>query len=147
MDQQVTRALLPQSPYKKRSLKSYHIKYFGMFFVILMMLSAIRVFVNYATIQSSIQQVVQETWSLFRQKQYAQIQAYVYTLPESRNFISHDNGIVLPWERVFVIVPWTGDVSTWMQNNVIETKVEDTIEKKLSPFASWIVYFGQKMNK
>lgn len=147
MEQQVTRALLPQSPYKKRSLKSYHIKYFGVFFVILMMLSAIRVFVNYATIQSSIQQVIQETWSLFRQKQYAQIQAYVYTLPESKNFISHDNGIVLPWERVFVIVPGTGDIASWMQNNVVETKVEDAVEKKLSPFASWIVYFGQKMNK
>lgn len=147
MDQQVARALLPQSPYKKRSLKSYHIKYFGVFFVILMMLSAIRVFINYATIQSSIQQVVQETWSLFRQKQYAQIQAYVYTLSESRNFISHDNGIVLPWERVFVIVPWTGDVSTWVQNSVVEVSKEETIEKKLSPIASWIVYFGQKMNK
>jgi hypothetical protein len=61
MNQQGTRALSPQSPYKKRTLKSYHIKYFGMFFVIFMMLSAIRVFVNYATIQSSIQQVVQET--------------------------------------------------------------------------------------
>lgn len=93
-------ALAPKSPYKKRTFKPAHIKYGGAFLAFFMMIGAIRVFLNYATIQSSIEHVIQERENIIRQEQYSALQAYVYSLPISKTFISHDNGILLPGEKI-----------------------------------------------
>jgi hypothetical protein len=61
-----------------------------------MMISAVRVFVNYATIQTSIARVVAERESISRHKQYAALQAFAYTIPEASLFIAHDNNVLLP---------------------------------------------------
>ena len=61
-----------------------------------MMIAAIKVFINYATIQTSIEQVMKDTISISRHKQYISLESYVYRLPEAQKFMAHDNGIVLP---------------------------------------------------
>ncbi len=110
------------------------------------MIAAIKVFINYATIQTSIEQVMKDTISISRHKQYVALQSYVYRLPESEQFISHDNGIVLPGERVFMKVIWTWAVSSW----VVQTwalSPQEVTERWLSPITSWIEYFSKKMNR
>lgn len=146
MENITSRALLPQSPYKKWRLKPYHIKYYWLIAVFLMMIAAIKVFINYATIQSSIEQVVKDTLSLSRHKQYVALQSYVYRLPEADQFIAHDNWILMPGERVFMKVLWTWTVNTWaVQTGSILTP-EDITERGLSPVVSWIEYFSKKMD-
>lgn len=110
------------------------------------MIAAIKVFINYATIQTSIEQVMKETISISRHKQYVALQSYVYRLPESEQFIAHDNGIVLPWERVFMKVMWTwnamsGSTTTWWLTQ------QEISERGLSPIKSRIEYFSKKMNR
>ena len=100
MQQPNVSALSPQSPFKKRELKPAHIKYGGAIFAFLMMIGAIRVFLNYATIQSSIEHVVKERAAIMQHEQYSALQAYVYSLPISKTFIAHDNGILLPGEKI-----------------------------------------------
>ena len=60
------------------------------------MISAIKVFVNYAKIQTSIAQVIAERENISRHKQYSAIQAFSYTMPEAQQFIAHDNSSLLP---------------------------------------------------
>lgn len=110
------------------------------------MIRAIKVFINYATIQTSIEQVMKDTISISRHKQYVALQAFVYRLPESEQFIAHDNGIVLPGERVFMKVMWTwavssGTVQTWALSP------QEITERGLTPITSWIEYFSKKMNR
>ncbi len=97
-------ALLPQSPYKKRTLKPYHIKYYGLIFVVFMMIAAIQIFVNYATIQTSIIDVTREREQISRHTAYLSLQAFIYTLPESKIFMAHDNSILLPNERIITTI-------------------------------------------
>lgn len=140
------RALLPQSPYKRRTLKPYHIKYYWLIAVFLMMIAAIKVFINYATIQTSIEQVIKDTVSISRHKQYVALQAFVYRLPESEQFIAHDNGIVLRWERVFVKLQWTWSVLSWSVQTW-EMLSPELTAKSLTPISSWIYYFSNKMKR
>jgi hypothetical protein len=74
------------------------------------------------------------------------LQAYVYRLPEAEQFISHDNGIFLPWERVFMKVTWTWTVLTWTVQTWSFSPQEIT-ERLLTPITSWIEYFSKKMNR
>jgi hypothetical protein len=99
---QTARAALPQSPYKKFTLKPSHIKYYGPIFVFLIMIAAIKVFLNYATIQTSIQQIKKETQMIQRRTQYEGLQKYMYSRPESQVFMAHDNGVLLEKERIIV---------------------------------------------
>jgi hypothetical protein len=144
MENITARALLPQSPYKKRKLKPYHIKYYWLIVVFLMMIASIKVFINYATIQTSIEQVMKDTISISRHKQYAALQLYAYRLPEAEQFIAHDNGIVINGERIFVKTTWpkslSGSIQTW---SIIP---ETIVKKEVSPFRSWMQYFSNKMN-
>lgn len=147
MEASQSRALLPQSPYKKWTLKPYHIKYYWLIAVFLMMIAAIKVFINYATIQTSIAQVIRETNDINRHKQYVAIQAFVYRLPESEIFISRDNSILLPGDRIFVKrhnTTWTVAANPASSS---ELSVEDVKHAALSPFMSWITYFGDKMSR
>lgn len=99
--------LLPQSPYKRRHLKPYHIKYYGMVAVLFMMFWAIQVFVNYATMQTSITDVMQEKDEIHRHTSYLALQTVIYSLPESAIFVAHDNGMLLPGERIMMAMPHT----------------------------------------
>lgn len=141
-------ALLPQSPYKKRTLKPYHIKYYGLIFVVFMMIAAIQIFVNYATIQTSIVNVTRERDEISRHTAYLSLQSFIYTLPESKIFMAHDNSILLPNERIMTSIkltptsPGTGEsIATW---NSISTWNNTTLTK---PWKSWVLYFGEKMSK
>lgn len=110
------------------------------------MIASIKVFINYATIQTSIEQVMKDTISISRHKQYVALQSYVYRLPEAEQFIAHDNGIVLPWERVFVKVQWTWTVlSGATQTGALSS--QEISERWLSPLSSWIEYFSKKINR
>ncbi len=151
-------ALSPQSPFKKRELKPAHIKYGGAVLAFFMMIGAIRVFLNYATIQSSIEHVIQERETILRHEQYSALQAYVYSLPISKTFIAHDNGILFPWEKIMremakediaILgsgsswnITWmlTEDFSSWwkIQN------LDNQIFTGLPAWKSWVVYFGKK---
>lgn len=144
MEHWTNRALLPQSPYKKRSLKPYHIKYYGLIAVFLMMITAVKVFINYATIQTSIAQVMKDTINIWRHRQYKLLQSYIYRLPESSQFIAHDNSILLPWERVFTRIVGTWSIA-WSWSAANKDALISQAQAQLSPFMSWIQYFGKKM--
>ncbi len=145
-------ALLPQSPYKKRTLKPYHIKYYWLILVIFMMIAAIQVFVNYATIQTSIVNVTREKAEIERHKAYLSLQAYVYTLPESKIFIAHDNSILQQWERIMTkvslpdVITSSWDTQTWsmLTGDLIQSW---TVNHLVPPWKSWVLYFWEKMDK
>ena len=156
-------ALSPQSPFKKREFKPAYIKYGGAFLAFLMMIGAIRVFLNYATIQSSIEHVIEEREMIMQHEQYSALQAYVYSLPISKTFIAHDNGILLPWEKIMRKMEkgevailqglsgngQSGSKSTsdsWSQS--IQESSWWSMEQMfygLPAWKSWVVYFGKKM--
>lgn len=142
MQGQQVNAMLPQSPYKKWTLKPYHIKYYGLIAVFFMMISAVKVFVNYATIQTSIARVSAERESIARHKQYSALQAYAYTIPEAAQFIAHDNSLLLPGEHIFLFTQGTGAAATWIDQGTqgIQPEIPE-----MSPWQSWIYYFAQKM--
>ncbi len=140
-------ALLPQSPYKKRSLKPYHVKYYGVIFVVFMMIAAVQIFVNYATIQTSIASVTREREEIIRHTAYLSLQSFVYTLPESKVFMAHDNSILLQNERIMSnikIIPINQTWSAQSTGEVITTWNNTTITK---PWKSWVLYFADKMSK
>lgn len=167
------RALSPQSPYKKQRLKPYHIKYYGLIAVVLMMIAAIQVWANYGNIQSSIATVREEKELLMRRQQYSALQAYVYSLPVSKIFIAHDNGILADNERVIIAWSWTvaktiaanwswssAQWTTWQQTISGETiwtwaewmsstntgiSEQDSIKLNLPPRKSRVIYFWEKI--
>lgn len=172
MDQNNLVALWPQSPYKKWQLKLSHVKYWGAVLAFFMMIGAIRVFLNYATLQANIEHVIDERENIIRQEQYSALQAYVYSLPISETFIAHDNGILLQGERIMlrmkpeeiaIVQPpqdqaalswqvwtwaqWTGGnlVGSWWNNWKSSDEQKDFLES-LPSWKSWVVYFGQKMD-
>jgi hypothetical protein len=143
-----TNPLQPSPTQRKIHIQPHHIKYYGVVFVCLMAFSAIKVFTNYSTIESSILAEQKETRDIRNHTQYAQLQEYMYSRPESVVFISHDFGTLAPWERIMsdirVIDPdpvVTGSViSSWtfIQSGVL-------LEKSLPPRKSRVRYFAQKM--
>ncbi len=145
MEKKINSGLAPQSPYKKWRLKPYHIKYYGLVFVFLIMIASIKVFINYATMQWSIEQVIKETLSLARHKQYKSIQAYVYSLPESAVFVAHDNSIVLPWERVFFLQSTPDSASNTINWQNVEDTNTEPLSESLSPIQSRWRYLYKKM--
>lgn len=151
------RAALPQSPYKKFVLKPHHIKYYGPILAFFMMIAAIKVFLNYATIQTSIAQVRKETMTIQRRTQYASLQAYMYARPESQLFIAHDNGVLLERERIMVsMISETPQSSGWVENTgtlIVPTSsswatisAAERTQELLPPWKSWIRYIAERMD-
>ncbi|MEI7477174.1 MAG: hypothetical protein WCJ81_01130 [bacterium] len=139
-------AVSPQSPYKKLSLKSYHIKYYGLIVVFFMMIASVKVYVNYATIQSSIAEIKHETADMERHTQYISLQTYAYALPKAAQFIAHDNSVLYEGERVFMLVN-APVVATGTTVALTGEKALYSKQVLMAPWYSWIVYFGTKMNK
>lgn len=150
---------------RKWRLKPAHIKYGGAVLVFFMMIAAIRVFLNYANIQASIEHVIEERDNIIKDEQYESIRAYMYSQPISRTFIAHDNGVLFPWEKVVVKIPaektaeifpqatWdqlTGDLLTGSDLNVLTGSLSTGEQYEnwlysLPSWRSWVLYFGQKI--
>ncbi len=117
-----------------------------------MMIAAIQVFVNYATIQTSIIYVTREKAEIERHKAYLALQAYVYTLPESKVFIAHDNSILQPWERIMTRISFAEPTTTGANTQTWAIWTWETIwswnaSAVVAPWKSWVLYFGEKMDK
>ena len=137
-------AMSPKSPSKKLTFNRQYVKYGCFAIAFLFMLPvAVKVFINYETIQTSIEHVIAERASIIRHKQYLSIQSYAYNIPESAAFIAHDNSLLLPWEHIFLFTQGTWTVQTWASVQIWE-QVSLTWEQ-FTPWQSWVHYFASKM--
>lgn len=148
-EQRLSAATLPQTPTRKRRPKTSHIKY-GMFFVmIFMMITAVKVYLNYANIQQNITDVKAKIIQRQRDMDYLEIQNAYYRSPYAEKLTAHQQGILLPGEQ-FVLFEYvepiqeeklaqTGENLTGVQKNT-------TAETSLRPLPSRKAYFQAKMD-
>ena len=77
-EQRTSAALLPQNPRKKRRMKTSHIKYGSFFLMIFMMITAVKVYLNYANINQNIIDVKAKIVQRQKDMQYLEIQNRYY---------------------------------------------------------------------
>ncbi len=82
-------ATLPQSPWKRWKIKTSHVKY-GLFFcMILMMITAVKVYLNYANIQQNITDVKAKIIQRQKDMQYLAIQNAYYHSTYAHKLTAH----------------------------------------------------------
>ncbi len=109
-EQRLSAATLPQTPGRKRRPKTSHIKY-GMFFLMLFtMITAVKVYLNYANIQQNITDVKAKIVQRQRDMQYLEIQNAYYRSPYAEKLTAHQQGILLPGEQ-FVLFEYVDPLS------------------------------------
>ena len=98
-EQRPSAATLPQSPWKRRKMKTSHLKY-GLFcFMIFMMITAVKVYLNYANIQQNITDVKEKIIQRQKDMQYLEIQNAYYHSEYAQKLLAHQQGILLPGEQ------------------------------------------------
>ena len=92
-------ATLPQSPWKRWKIKISHVKYGLFFFMIFMMITAVKVYLNYANIQQNINDVKTNIVERQKDMKYLEIQNAFYRSDYAQTLLAHQQGILLPGEQ------------------------------------------------
>ncbi len=148
-EQRPSAAMSPQNPRRKRRIKTSQRKYGLFFLMIFMMITAVKVYLNYANIQQNITDVRAKIVQRKKDMQYLEIQNAYYSSPYAEKIMAHQQGILLEWEQ-FVLFEHVSPQSE-AEIAVTATGAEATGELQvastwtsLSPFASRKSFFSQK---
>lgn len=98
-EQRLSAAILPQTPGRKRKPKTSHMKYGLFLFMIFMMITAVKVYLNYANIQQNITDVKATIVQRQRDMQYLEVQNAYYRSSYAQTIMAHQQGILLPGEQ------------------------------------------------
>lgn len=98
-EQRPSAAASPQSPFRKRKPKLSTIKYGSFFVMIFFMITAVKVYLNYANIQQNIIDVRAKIQQRQKDMQYVEIQNAYYHSTYAQKLIAHQQGILLPGEQ------------------------------------------------
>lgn len=82
-------ATLPQNPRRKRKIKTSQLKYGLFFFMIFMMITAVKVYLNYANIQQNITDVKAKIVQRQKDMQYLEIQNAYYKSAYAQKIMAH----------------------------------------------------------
>lgn len=92
-------ATLPQNPRRKRKIKTSQLKY-GLFFIMIFtMITAVKVYLNYANIQQNITDVKAKIIQRQKDMQYLEIQNAYYKSSYAQKIMAHQQGILLENEQ------------------------------------------------
>lgn len=113
-----------------------------------MMITAVKVYLNYANIQQNITDVKARIVQRQRDMQYLEVQNAYYRSPFAEKLTAHQQGILLPGEQ-FVLFEYVDPVT--QQDNatgdvVTGTQKATSAETSLSPIDSWREYFSSKID-
>ncbi len=125
-------------------------KYGLFFFMIFMMITSIKVYLNYANIQQNITDVKAKIVQRQKDMLYLHLQNAYYHSPYAEKLTAHQEGILLPGEQFILfehIDPNGPIVATG--SNTVSTGVVSTIITgwSLSPLDSRRDYLQQKIDK
>jgi len=146
--QRPSAALLPQNPWKRRKVKTSHIKYGLFFFMIFMMITAVKVYLNYANINQNIIDVKAKIVQRQKDMLYLEIQNEYYRSPYAYKLTAHQQGNLLEWEQFILFehidptkqtAALTWSAGTWHTGSA-------STENSLTPSASWRQFFEQKID-
>lgn len=147
-EQRPSAAMTPQTPRKKRKIKTNHIKYGLFFLMIFLMITAVKVYLNYANIQQNITDVRAKIVQRQKDIQYLQLQNSYYDSLYAEKIMAHQQGILLEGEQ-FILFEYQ-DENMLAQADLATgaalsgEQLMATTGTLLSPFASWRTFFVQK---
>jgi len=124
-----------------------HIKYGLIVVDIFAMIIAIRVYVNYLAIETTIQNTVIQRESKMAELAFTENFLIHYEKSDfARYFLQHENNMLLPDEYVIKFVENAQKSSTGTQNTTIPQNNTDA-NLVTSPQASWLKFLGDKISQ
>lgn len=120
--------------------------------MIFMMITAVKVYLNYANINQNIIDVKAKIVQRQKDMQYLEIQNAYYKSEYAAKIIAHQQGVLLPWEQFVLfehVDPEAIAAGTWAATGNVwaGTKQNQSTWTSLSPTASWRSFLQSKIDK